>query len=83
MKKNETSLAKRKELLGIEDFDYFSARLLLLSGLATSGFPLASQATEKELKKYSHNLLGLFDYMKKRVNVNNFSSNQFDPIYSF
>jgi len=43
-------LNKRKEYLGLADFDYLSARLLLLSGLATTGFPLAAQAIEKLLK---------------------------------
>jgi len=40
------------EYLGIADFDYLSARLLLLSGLATTGFPLAAQAIEKLLKLF-------------------------------
>ena len=49
---NEISLDKRMDYLGIADFDYLSARLLLLSGLATTGFPHAAQAIEKLLKLF-------------------------------
>lgn len=91
MTEEEISFDKRMEYLGIADFDYLSARLLLLSGFATTGFPLAAQAiekllklfmllyekitnnrelTKKDMKKYSHNLLDLFKYLKERVQAN-------------
>jgi len=91
IREEEISFDKRMEYLGIADVDYLSARLLLLSGFATTGFPLAAQAIEKliklfillyekitnnreltkgDIKKYSHDLMGLFKYLKKRVPAN-------------
>ena len=52
MTEEEISLDKRMKYLGIADFDYLSARLLLLSGFANTGFPLAAQAFEKLLKLF-------------------------------
>ena len=46
------SLDKRMEYLGLADMDYLSARLLLMSGLATTGFPKAAEAFEKILKLF-------------------------------
>ena len=46
------SLDKRMEYLGLADMDYLSARLLLMSGLATTGFPKAAEAFEKIFKLF-------------------------------
>jgi hypothetical protein len=46
------SLDKRIEYLGLADMDYLSARLLLMSGLATTGFPKAAEAFEKIFKLF-------------------------------
>jgi hypothetical protein len=46
------SLNKRIEYLGLADMDYLSARLLLMSGLATTGFPKAAEAIEKIFKLF-------------------------------
>jgi hypothetical protein len=74
---SSSSLDKRIGYLGLADFDYLDARLLLLSGLALGGYAKASLAfekicklllllvekinnnkglSEKELRKYSHDL---------------------------
>jgi hypothetical protein len=45
-------LEKRIAYLGLADIDYLSARLLLLSGLVTTGFPKAAEAFEKLLKLF-------------------------------
>ena len=47
-----TSLKKRISYLGIADFDYLSARLLLLSALGNTGLPKAAEAFEKLLKLF-------------------------------
>lgn len=47
-----TSLQKRIAYLGIADFDYLSARLLLLYGLAFAGLPKAAESFEKLLKLF-------------------------------
>lgn len=46
------SINKRMEYLGLADMDYLSARLLLMSGLATTGFPKAAEAFEKIFKLF-------------------------------
>ena len=46
------SLDKRISYLGLADFDYLSARLLLLSALGNTGMPKAAEAFEKLLKLY-------------------------------
>jgi len=46
------SLNKRIEYLGLADMDYLSARLLLMSGLANTGFPKAAEAFEKIFKLF-------------------------------
>lgn len=45
-----SSLDKRLAYLGLADFDYLAARILLLSGLGNSGFAKAAEAFEKLLK---------------------------------
>jgi hypothetical protein len=45
-----TSLNKRLAYLGIADFDYLSARVLLRDGLIFTGLPKAADAFEKVLK---------------------------------
>ena len=45
-----TSLNKRLAYLGIADFDYLSARVLLRDGLVFTGLPKAADAFEKILK---------------------------------
>jgi hypothetical protein len=47
-----TSLNKRLEYLGIADFDYLSARLLMLHGLVFTALPKAAEAFEKLLKLF-------------------------------
>ena len=46
------SLNKRIEYLGLADMDYLSAKLLLMSGLANTGFPKAAEAIEKIFKLF-------------------------------
>jgi hypothetical protein len=45
-----SSLHSRIQYLGLADFDYLSARLLVLCGLPSTGLPKASEAFEKLLK---------------------------------
>ncbi len=45
-----TSLNKRLAYLGIADFDYLAARVLLRDGLIFSGLPKAAEAFEKVVK---------------------------------
>src|SRR6266699_1769134 len=45
-----TSLNKRLAYLGIADFDYLSARVLLRHGLVFTGLPKAADAFEKIVK---------------------------------
>ena len=45
-----TSLNNRLAYLGIADFDYLSARILLLDGLTFTGLPKAAEAFEKIVK---------------------------------
>jgi len=45
-----TSLNKRLGYLGIADFDYLAARILLRDGLIFSGLPKAAEAFEKIMK---------------------------------
>jgi hypothetical protein len=45
-----TSLNKRLAYLGIADFDYLSARVLLRNGLVFAGLPKAAEAFEKIIK---------------------------------
>jgi len=45
-----TSLDKRLAYLGIADFDYLSARVLLRDGLIFTGLPKAAEAFEKIIK---------------------------------
>lgn len=47
-----TSLDRRLAYLGIADFDYLAARLLLVHGLASVGLPKAAEAFEKILKLF-------------------------------
>ncbi len=47
-----SSLEKRLSYLGIADFDYLSARLLLLNGLIFSALPKAAEALEKLIKLF-------------------------------
>ncbi len=49
---SQNSLDKRLSYLSIADFDYLSARILLLFGLATTGLPKAAEAVEKLLKLF-------------------------------
>jgi len=49
-KARETSLQKRLAYLGIADFDYLSARVLMRHGLAFTGLAKASDAFEKIMK---------------------------------
>jgi hypothetical protein len=46
----ETSLQKRLAYLGIADFDYLSARVLLRHGLVVTGLAKVSDAFEKIMK---------------------------------
>lgn len=87
----QKSLGKRLAYLSIADFDYLSARILLLFGLAHTGFPKAVEAfekllklfllleakinrneelTDRELKKYEHKLVTLFNKIKPLIPVN-------------
>lgn len=50
--KKQTSLNQRLAYLSIADFDYLSARILLLFGLAHTGFPKAAEAFEKLFKLF-------------------------------
>jgi HEPN domain-containing protein len=47
-----SSLEKRLSYLGIADFDYLSARLLLQNGLVFTALPKAAEAIEKLLKLF-------------------------------
>ena len=81
-------LEKRISYLGIADFDYLSARLLLLSGLANTGLPKMMEAfeklmklllmldakisgtqvpTEKDLRKYNHDLVALSKVISDKI----------------
>jgi len=50
--KKQTSLNQRLAYLALADFDYLSARILLLFGLAHTGFPKAAEAFEKLFKLF-------------------------------
>jgi len=50
--KQQTSLENRLAYLSLADFDYLSARILLLFGIAHTGFPKAAEAFEKLFKLY-------------------------------
>jgi len=88
--KKKTSLNKRLAYLAIADFNYLSARILLLFGLAHTGFPKAAEAlellfklfllleakitkkeelTDKDLIKYKHKLVTLFDKIEPMIPV--------------
>ena len=49
---NKTSIDNRLAYLSLADFDYLSARILLLFGLAHTGFPKASESFEKLFKLF-------------------------------
>src|SRR5690348_1635944 len=57
-----SSLNKRIEYLGIADFDYLAARLLLLNGLVFAALPKAAEAFEKLMK--------LFLMLEAKINRN-------------
>lgn len=50
--KKKTSLDQRLAYLSLADFDYLSARILLLFGLAHTGFPKAAESFEKLFKLF-------------------------------